>query len=259
MFSQVDALYLPRIARTREHVATAIAGLLGQLDSDEALLGFLLEYCAMRIGPLQPIPTWLKAAAAMAKAAGHAEVGVELGIAAEREQQHRLLLIADLVQQREVWYRRVSARAIDLRALVHQRPSPAASNHAKLRQAAAGVPLGMIATELELAEFGRVFGPALVDACRSKLGDDAEGCVGFVQARADDARQRASERLLRLEALLELHPSQALAWARLAGSVTESYLAALESCIGLRLHPSVGRRRSKDSSTSVTTSSYSSP
>lgn len=250
MFSHVEALYLPRIAETREHVAVAIERMLAALGSDEALLEFLLEYCAMRIGPLQPIPTWLKAAAAMAKAAGHPEVGVELGMAADREQQHRLLLIADLVQQRQVWYQRVSARAINLRALVHQRPNPAALRHAELRKGAAGVPLGMIATELELAEFGRVFGPALIDACRSKLGEDADGCLGFVQARADDACQRASERLLRLEALLVQHPRQAAAWAKLAGSVIDSYLDALESCTQLRVRASAFRRRSTDSITS---------
>jgi hypothetical protein len=234
MFSHVDALYLPRIAETRAHVAVAIERLLVKLDRDEALLGFLLQYCAMRIGPLQPIPTWLKAAAAMAKAAGHAEVEVELTIAAQREQQHRLLLIDDLVQQRQVWYRRVSSRSVDLSALVRQRPSVAALQHAELRKSAAGVPLGMIATELELAEFGRVFGPALVDACRSILGDDAEGCMSFVQARADDAHLRASERLLRLDALLIAHPNQASAWARLAASVIESYLDALEACTDRR-------------------------
>jgi hypothetical protein len=236
MFSHVEALYVPRIAQTREHVSTGIARLLGKLDGDEALLGFLLRYCAMRIGPLQPIPQWLKGAAAMARAAGHAEVGVELMIAAEREQAHRLLLIDDLVQQRQVWYRRISPRSIDLSMLVHQRPAAAALHHAELRKAAAGVPLGMIATELELAEFGRVFGPALVAACRAKLGDDAEGCVGFVQARAEDACERAGDRLLRLEALLVQHPKQAAAWAKLAASVIGSYLDALESCTSSRLH-----------------------
>jgi hypothetical protein len=257
MFSHVDALYLPRIAETRAQVAVAIERLLAKLDDDEALLGFLLQSCAMRIGPLQPIPTWLKAAAAAAKAAGHPEVGIELAIAADREQEHRLVLIDDLVQQRQLWYQRVSPRAIDLRALVHQRPGSAALHHAELRKAAAGIPLGMIATELELAEFGRVFGPALVDACRSKLGDDAEGCIGFVQARADDTRQRASDRLLRLEALLVQHPRQAAGWAKLAGSVIESYLEALDSCTELRVRASWFRRRSTDSSMSQ--SSPSSP
>lgn len=236
MFSHVTALYLPRIAETREQVAVTIEGLLAKLDGPEPLLGFLLEYCAMRIGPLQPVPTWLRSAAAMAKAAGHAEVGIELNLAADRELEHRHLLIDDLVHQREVWYRRVSTHAIGLRGLVHQRPSPAALHHAALRKDAAGIPLAMIATELELAEFGRVFGPALVDACRSMLGDDADGCMGFVQARAEDAYRRANERLLRLEVLLVRHPKRAAAWAKVASSVITSYLDALAACAELRPH-----------------------
>ncbi|MFV8751913.1 hypothetical protein ACNOYE_15315 [Nannocystaceae bacterium ST9] len=230
MTSHVDALYLPHIAATRARVCSATEALLARLDADEALLGFLLQYCAMRIGPLQPIPGWLKAAARMAHAIGHHEVGVELSTASKRETEHRLLLIDDLVAQRSVWYRRIGPREFGLQALVHQRPHADAQRHAALRQAAAGDPLGMIATELELAEFGRVFGPALVEACHSILGRDAEGCTNFLEARAEDAHQRASERLHRLDALLNEHPRKAGAWSKLAGDVVDSYLDALGSC-----------------------------
>ncbi len=230
MTTSVDTLYLPRIAETRDHVALGIAGLLAKFDHEEPLLGFLLEYCAMRIGPLQPIPRWLRAAARTAKAAGQLGVGEDLALAAEREQDHRLLLIADLVAQRELWVRRVGPCGIGLHALVRQQTDPAVAQHAQLREAAASDPLAMIATELELAEFGRVFGQALVDACRSILGTQAEDCLGFVQARAEDAYERASLRFDRLDALLAEHPERAAAWAKVAGRVIRSYILALDSC-----------------------------
>lgn len=249
MFSHVDALYLPRIAETREHVAQSIGRLLAELDGEAALLGFLLEYGAMRIGPLQRIPIWLRAAANAAAEEGHEAVAEELQLAASREVGHRKLLIVDLVMQREVWYRRVATANLCLGSLVWQ---ASAQQHAALREAAAKDPRGMIATELELADFGRVFGPALVEKCRSLLGSDAEDCMGFVQARAEDACSRAGVRLARLDALLRDDPERAASWAAESSQVIRSYLDALVSCVERRPRPSgASRRWSSEASASI--------
>lgn len=234
MPSLVELHHLPRIAPTREHIASAIDELLAGLVDDADLLGFLLEYCAMRIGPLQAIPRWLRGAARVAGAAGHVEVSVELGLAAAREQDHRLLLIGDLVAQREVWQRRFGGRSIDLRALVHQVPHAATQRHAAQRKAAHEDPLAMIAVELELAELGRRLGPGLVELAHATLGPDAEGCLGFVAARADDAARRSTQRERRLEALLVSHADLAESWAEQAAEVTLGYLAALGTCARAR-------------------------
>ncbi len=229
----VKALYLPRVAAIRAQLVTATDELLAELGTTEAMLGFLLEYCAMRIGPLRPIPSWLVTAAREAALAGHELVAAELRLAATREREHRLLLVEDLVALRETWNRRVDeADEIDLRALVQREPEAATQRHAKLRELAAADPLAMIATELELAELGRTFGPALVAACQATLGDDAQGCLGFVRARAEDAQRRADVRLLRLDALLVEQPEQARSWAAVSSTVISSYVDALWACTG---------------------------
>jgi hypothetical protein len=228
--SLVETHYLPRIAPTREHIALAVDELLACVAGEAELLGYLLESCALRLGPLQGIPRWLRGAARKAGAAGYVEVAVELGIAAAREQEHRLLLVGDLVAQREVWRRRLGGPEIDLRALVHRSPHPAARRHAAQREAAHDDPLALVAVELELAELGRVLGPDLVSLARLALGRAAEGCLGFVRARLDDAERRRMARERRLEQLLDSHAELAESWADTAAAISLGYLAALDAC-----------------------------
>jgi len=227
MFPHIDAHYLPHVLPLRAERDKSIESLLFELADDRALVHFLMSYCSMRIGTFRPISGWLRKSARLGRDAGDDEVGDELCRAAEREEEHRLFLIADLVSQREVWTKRLGGHPIGLLALVRRLPNPTTARHVELRHAVSEDPFAMIAVELELAEFGRAFGPALVQGAHVMLGDAAEDCLRFVQARTEDAVERSHARQRRLELLLARDPSKGEVWAARSGELVRSYCEVL--------------------------------
>lgn len=223
MLTLVDTHYLPFVSASRGRICEQSEALVEELATPRDALGFMLTFLALRIGPLGPIPHWLRTSAEKLEAT-HPEIAEALVATAEFEQRHRReTLLEDLIGVRRRW------GAIDLCALIRQPFDARIERHARLRELVptTSEPLVVLAVDLELAEFGRVFGPALIDASRRVLGPGGDDCLRFVCARSSTAEARVHARLAQLDGVLAQYPTRGRAWAKVASDVTESYIDAL--------------------------------
>lgn len=226
---QMNTQYLTEVLIYRDSRDMHLASVLDCVAGPRAMVAFLLEYCAIRTSALKPVPGWLRQAASVAMKEGERELAAELEIAAEREDEHRFFLVADLVGLQRVWERELLEPRIVLHELVKAAGSKVDRQlavHLDRRESAAHNPYVMLAAELELAELGRELGPLLVERAQALLGESAFNCLRFVDARAEEACKRAQLRRERLDDLAARKPGVAQ-WAKAAGKLVESYAVLL--------------------------------
>lgn len=225
----MNTQYLFEVLEYRDSRDKQIAAILDCTASPRAMVAFLLEYCAMRTSALKRVPRWLRQSAGLARRAGEPALAAELEIAAEREDEHRFFLVADLVGLQCVWQGELLERPIVLHEFVRAAGCSGDRQlalHVERRKNVASDPYVMLAAELELAELGRELGPPLVERAQALLGDSAAHCLRFVDARAEEACERALLRRERLDDLAARKPGVAQ-WAKLAGKLVESYAVLL--------------------------------
>lgn len=217
--------YLPEVLASREHHAARAQALLDGLQTEAQLLSFVLGFITLRVGCLRDIPKWLRESARLCEPRS-AQIACELREAAALEQQQRMLLMEDLVEVHGLLPR------MSLASLVRGTPEPRVARHARMRALVPTreEPLVALAVELELAEFGRAFGPALLEACRWVLGPDTDVCR-FIRARVDNLEARVRARRERIEQVLQAQPERAGSWARVGRELVGSYVDALEACV----------------------------
>lgn len=225
----MNTRYLFQVLEYRDSRDKQIAAILDCVASPRAMVAFLLEYCAMRTSAMKSVPRWLRQSAGLARGGGEPALAAELEIAAEREDEHRFYLVADLVGLQRVWQDELLERAIVLHHFVKAAGCTGDRQlalHLERRKKAASDPYVMLAAELELAELGRELGPPLVERAQALLGDSACNCLRFVDARAEEACERALLRRERLDDLAARKPDVEQ-WAKLAGKLVESYAVLL--------------------------------
>lgn len=224
--SPYEFAYLPQVVASRAHVTARAQCLLDGLDTQAQTLSFVLGFVTLRIGCLRDIPRWLRTSAELCEPSAP-QAAAQLRDAAALERLHRMLLMEDLLELHALLPR------VSLASLVRGPHDPRITRHARMRELVPtrDEPLVALAVDLELAEFGRSFGPALLDACRRTLGLEVDVCR-FVRARVENLDERVEARREGLEALLRERPGRAASWARVGRDVCSSYVDSLEACQG---------------------------
>ena len=217
--------YLPEVLAAREYHAARAQALLDGLQTEAQLLSFVLGFITLRVGCLRDIPRWLRESAQLCEPHS-AQAARELRDAAALEQRQRMLLMEDLVEIHALLPR------MSLASLVRGTLDPRVARHGRMRALVPtrDEPLVALAVELELAEFGRAFGPALIGACERLLGPGTD-VSRFIRARAENLSARVQARRERLEQMLEVQPERGPSWARVGRELVASYVDALEACV----------------------------
>jgi hypothetical protein len=217
--------YLPAVSASRSLASRRVGDIAFQLDTPAHTLGFLLSFLAVRIGPLQSIPAWLRLSAGLVERE-HPEIAQDLREAAELERLHRRALIEDLAELS------LLVDGVDTHELIRRPFDPRIERHSKIRALVPTRtdPLVALAIDLELAALGQELGPALIAAGRRALGPGIRA-RRFIHIRTEETARRIQARVARLEPLLAEHPERAAGWARVAVEVTQSYLDTLDACV----------------------------
>ena len=222
---ELESGYLPAVSGARTTLAGRSSRLALELDTPARTLGFMLSFLALRIGALREIPTWLGTSAGLCQATDPM-IAQDLRAAAALEREHRLLLMEDLVELR------AELPGVELGSVMAVTLDPRVARQARVRALvpAREEPLLVLAVDLELAELGRVLGPALLRACARQLGPDIDA-RRFIRARSSDAQRRIWARLDRLGPVLEQERGRAGSWARVGSQVCASYFECIEACV----------------------------
>ncbi|MCA9680687.1 MAG: hypothetical protein KC457_00710 [Myxococcales bacterium] len=226
----IETLYLPHVAETRARGRACVDAVLPADAQDQAVLGFLIEFCARGVRMLRPVEGWMRRSGQACVDSDLCELGVALLVASRGEKQRHLLLIDDLVQLTELWRRRFGQK-LDLGALV-RRETPSARRHAKIREFAGygEHPWLSLGIELELAELIVDLGPRLMRRCEDQLGSAVYAGMRFVQARVEHAALHRQSWDQQLEALLRDSPRHAEATAIIGCGAVDAMVDFLGEC-----------------------------
>jgi hypothetical protein len=232
--SRIGDLYIPHVRAARERLKTdpRLRALLDPDGDATVLERFLSVFCARGVFMTEPVEGWIRRSGERcAEIPGLEEVGQTLIEHAHHEAGHHLMMIADTRYLVSRWNERRSP-PLDASLLFAEPPTPPMLAYARLHEdiIASAMPFRQVGVELEIEAMSPWLGPAIIDLCRQRLGDDILRGLTFLGEHAviDVGHTHLNERLL--DRLLALRPEAGEAVARAGVAGLDTYLDFLGEC-----------------------------
>ncbi|NVB43014.1 hypothetical protein G6O69_34650 [Pseudenhygromyxa sp. WMMC2535] len=226
----------PHVFATRVRTTEGpwIRALLDGELGPEAVLGFLIQFCALGVRMVEGVDGWMVRAGQACVRLGRRELGESIIERAAEEAGHDSMLVEDLFELAPLWRER-AGHQISAENLLSQPPPRSVLRYAEIHEEviASAAPWAQLGIEYEIETMSTVVGPPLIQRCREDLGDEIMQGLSFVRAHVELDDEHTLTNAARIDELLAREPALGRDIARAGAAALDAYLEFLSTCVEL--------------------------